>query len=160
METQKTKKYFCRKASYGGHPCGETDPLKFPPGRYSECKECKNRYTRNYAAIKKGEEMDKKISKLDADVTIRAVVEDTILRVPLVNGTSVPEMFKRGEEAYSESFLELKNKLEIVTGHIGVLYRSIKVLQDELDLMKNKKENLKNNSINKEDEKESLDSSN
>jgi hypothetical protein len=160
METQKTKTYFCRKASYGGHPCGETDPIKFPPGRYSECKECKNRYTRNYAAIKKGDEMDKKISKLDSDVTIRAVVEDTILRVPLVNGTSVPEMFKRGEEIHSELYMELKNKLEIAMGHISVLYSSIKVLNGELDLMKKEKENLKNNFTNKEDEKESLDSSN
>jgi hypothetical protein len=47
------KAYFCTKSKDFFTRCGETDPEKFIPGRYSTCKECKKMYDRSAYKVKK-----------------------------------------------------------------------------------------------------------
>lgn len=56
------KVYFCRQRN-NGTECGETDPSKFPEGRYSACKECRKRFIREYnKGVKEDAKLDRKIA--------------------------------------------------------------------------------------------------
>jgi hypothetical protein len=51
MPRQRT--YLCTKSEDFFTRCGETNPEKFVPGRYSTCKECKKSYDRAVYKVKK-----------------------------------------------------------------------------------------------------------
>jgi len=134
-----SKVYFCTKLTFGGFQCGETDPEKFPKGRYSECKECKNRYSRDYFHNRRNEEINNKVEKIDPKQEIRTVVENTILQSPLIKGISVEKSITRLEENVSEILVSFSEKIDILNAHIKVILQENQLIRKELEFIKNKR---------------------
>ncbi len=100
-----TKIHYCKKILENGTVCGEMDASKFESGRYSACKSCRNIST--IACIKSKKEGIKveKIKKIDPDVNLRWLIEDTIKNIPLLDGTrTIKDSILSLEEESSNMF--------------------------------------------------------
>jgi hypothetical protein len=76
-----TKKYFCEKMVDLG-PCGEANPEKFAPGRYSKCKKCRNlelkQYQQQLKEMSLRENMEERTEELKDGKKIQLLVESII----------------------------------------------------------------------------------
>jgi hypothetical protein len=133
-----SRTYLCTKLSFGGFQCGETDPEKFPKGRFSECKECKNRYIREYSNNKRHEGINNVVEKIDPKKELRLVIENTISNEPLFKGFSIVKAIERGEETVSDLSLNISEKIDMLNRNIKLLFHENELLRNELNFLKEK----------------------
>jgi hypothetical protein len=138
----KTKVYFCTKTK-NFKVCGETDPSKFVDGRYSTCKECRNKYVRDYNKEKKLNEAEEKNKEIDPSANIRYLIIDTIRHAPIMDGHSVEEKIRGNEDDISEVLCTNsdnldKFKIEIYK-EFNKLHEKIRDLEQEILKIKESK---------------------
>ena len=122
-------KGYCCKQSIKGELCGETDPVKFSPGRYTACKACRNRASKQLISDKKVKEKDNIAKNLDPDENIRYLIEDTIKRVRLINDN---------KETIEEAISSVDKMNSCNTDVIGDLLEKIRYIERRLERLENK----------------------
>ena len=137
--------YFCKNIKDGFDVCGEANPSSFTEGRYSMCKKCRTSKQKIQTDSKKESKLEEKINTLDPMKNIRRVIEDTIIRQPLVEGMTFSEKFSDIETRISESieiscdykynFDSMFNKME---KYIKTLENKIDNLELEIKSIKQK----------------------
>jgi len=106
-----SKVYFCKKFLPEGIQCGETNPDLFPKGRYSECKECKNRYTREYfKSLKPSETTSSRSQMIHTEIT---------------NSNDNLNIIK-----------DLYSKIDLLFIQIETLHKENKMFHDEIERLK------------------------
>jgi hypothetical protein len=91
-----SKVYFCTKTE-NFKVCGETNPQNFIEGRYSTCKNCKNKYVRELNKEKKAAKNEEVRNTIDPSTNIRYLIMDCISNYPLLDGKSVEYKIKSCE---------------------------------------------------------------
>ncbi len=124
-------KGYCCKRIVNGELCGETDPGKFSPGRYTACKACRNMASKQTISDKKVKVRDDIAQNLDPDENIRYLIEDTIKRVRLINGNknTVEEAINTVDEMNScntEIIGELQDKIRYLEQRLERLEKQVK----------------------------------
>lgn len=130
------KTYFCKQI-VNGDVCGENNAENFPPGRYSSCRECRNRIARANLSSKKDKENDTKVNNIDPDQNIRYLIEDTILRSPFIGGQTIVSVIKDINGMNSdntESIGELREFNREIKDLIGQLKNASKLINKIHDL--------------------------
>lgn len=125
------KTYYCNKLIDGSVVCGETNPENFTEGRYNTCRTCRLQMMSSYNKNRREEIREKKIRELDPSQDIRFVVEDTIKRIPLLDGKTISDKITNLEEDIGEVSIqsfEYNERLE----------KLIFNLQKQIDELKNK----------------------
>ena len=126
-----SKTYYCTKMIDNSTICGERNIENFKPGRYNTCKSCRLKIMADYNKNKRDELREKKIQEIDPETNIRFVVEDTIKRVPLIEGKTIEENLNSLDEEIGEMSIkncEYKERIE------KLIYN----LQKQIDELKNK----------------------
>jgi hypothetical protein len=116
-----SKEYFCNRIKEN-KICGETNPGKFPKGRYSACKECRNTYVRNYnkqlceeEKIVKKMELTNKISENRGDLgkNIHDLIVHILETYPLRNiGIALPVKIDDLEIKLIQDYTRNKDRIE------------------------------------------------
>jgi len=134
-----SKQYFCKRILEAGYVCGEKDIKKFEPGRYTVCKACRLKYMSDYNKNRRNIALNERMDELDPDKKIRAVVEDTIVRIPLLDGKTIQQRMDDNEEEISNviefnyvSDLNLREFIEKTNKTILVLQKRIEDLEIKL----------------------------
>lgn len=125
------KVYFCRQ-EINSEICGETNPENFEVGRYSSCRKCRAKYHERKRKTKKEEVIETSVEILDPLKNIRYVIEDTVRRIPLLEGQTIPDKILNIDADISELVIansELKEKM-------NELFDYIKKLELEIQLLK------------------------
>jgi hypothetical protein len=141
------KVYFCTKIKNFA-TCGETNPDNFPPGRYSTCKECRNKYVREYNKDKKDEVDEEKSKQIESHHNIRYLIIDTICNTPIISGKSIENKIRDNDDDISQVLETCGNGLENFKKQVyiefGAMMKRISDLEKEIQILKTK-ESLKNN---------------
>lgn len=139
------KVYFCKNIKENFEICGETDPQHFSPGRYSMCRRCRTNKQKIQIDMKKEIITEEKIDTLDPAKNIRRVVEDTIIRQPLVDGMTFTEKFADMETRIADSIeisCDYKYKNDVLFNkmetYIKFLENRIETLENEMKTIKQK----------------------
>lgn len=148
-----TKIYLCKQLTLGRIQCGETDPSKFATGRYSQCKNCKNKYVRehlkNQREAKKLEELNKKVQNFSSERTISSTASDSlnlqelvkniIKLCPLIESNTIYNSFKELELEISELNESFFDKIESIHQRFDVMNRQINSLFEKIQDLESKK---------------------
>jgi cellulose biosynthesis protein BcsQ len=129
------KQHFCKTIS-DTVICGERDPEKFEPGRYSICKKCRTKATNN--VVKKRRELEKevKLKEIKSNISISDIAKDTFLKIPVRNGETIEENF--------DSVIRSINQLqEDRTGDINLMNMNISLFQKKQNEFQKEHEDLK-----------------
>ena len=139
------KVYFCKNMKENFELCGETDPQLFSSGRYTMCRKCRTNKQKVQNDAKKESVTEQKIDTLDPAKNIRRVIEDTIIRQPLVEGMTFTEKFTDMETRIADSIeisCEYKYKNDVLftkmESYIKLLENRIENLENELKTIKQK----------------------
>lgn len=100
------KAYLCRQFR-DGNMCGETDPAQFSPGRYSACKYCRNNIAKRTMVDKKVKNLNENVDHMDPDQNIRFLIEDTILRIPILEKRSVKGAIDNIDQTNSDNMIAI-----------------------------------------------------
>lgn len=134
------KVYFCKKEN-NFEICGETDPKNFEVGRYSTCKVCRSKSKKEKRQNEKSKDYEEKTSSIDPSKNIRYVVEDTILRIPLLEGETIHEKIRNTEEDISELAMKNHNLNSKMDANYSYLLLYIQKLEAEIQLLKKNNSN-------------------
>jgi hypothetical protein len=139
------KVYFCKNMKENFEICGETDPQLFSSGRYTMCRKCRTNKQKVQNDAKKESVTEQKIDTLDPTKNIRRVIEDTIIRQPLVEGMTFTEKFTDMETRIADSIeisCEYKYKNDVLfnkmESYIKLLENRIENLENEIKTIKQK----------------------
>ena len=132
---QMSKIYFCKQEKTFGI-CGENDPKNFEIGRYTTCRSCRTRLQKEKRKYGKEKECEEKTTTIDPTKNIRYVVEDTILRVPLLEGESIQEKIRNSEEDISDLSVKIHNTNLKIDTNYSYLLMYIHKLEAEIQLLK------------------------
>lgn len=139
------KVYFCKNMKENFEVCGETDPQLFSTGRYSMCRKCRSTKQKIQSDAKKENVLEEKGNTIDPSKNIRWLIEDTIIRQPIVEGMTLSEKFKDMETRVSDSIeiscdYQYKNDLMFrkLENYIKSLENKIENLELELKIIKSK----------------------
>jgi hypothetical protein len=130
-----SKVYFC-KQECNFQVCGETDPKNFESGRYSTCKSCRSKVKKEKRQVEKNKDSEEKMSAIDPSKNIRYIVEDTILRIPLLEGETIHEKIRNTEEDISELAVKNHNINTKIDMNYSYLLMYIQKLEAEIQLLK------------------------
>jgi hypothetical protein len=129
------KEYFCTKLTDMGLPCGERDETKFIEGRYSTCRSCRLKFMSEYNKTKTNKGKEQKNKQIDPDCNIRYLIEDTIIRVPLISNQTIVERMEDTEHDVSRILLlhheyvdKSELKMEKLEKQIKTMSNYIKIL--------------------------------
>ena len=135
----KTKVYYCNK-SENFKVCGETNPENFPVGRYSTCKNCRNKSVREFNKEKKMEYNEEKNKVIDPSANIRYLIVDTIRNAPIIDGQSIEAKIKNNEYDISEVLCcnsdKIENAMKQIYLEFGKMSEKIKELEKEISDLK------------------------
>jgi hypothetical protein len=127
------KVYFCRQFR-DGDACGETDPAQFSPGRYTACKFCRNNIARKAMADKKIKNKDENANHLDPDQNIRYLIEDTILRMPILEKRTVKDAIDDIDQTNSDNMIAISE----LNDTLKELVERVKRIESRLITLENK----------------------
>jgi hypothetical protein len=134
------KVYFC-KQEHNFQICGDTDPKNFEIGRYSACKACRSKVKKEKRQVEKNKDSEEKTTSIDPSKNIRYVVEDTILRTPLLEGETILEKIRNTEEDISELAVKNHNLVSKIDTTYSYLLMYIQKLEAEIQLLKKNNSN-------------------
>jgi hypothetical protein len=144
-----SKEYYCNQR-IGKEVCGESDPSKFQKGRYSSCKECRNKYIRNYnkqlreeEKIVKKMEITDKITENKGDLgnNVHNLIVHILETYPLRNiGIALPIKLEDIKTDMIKDYTYLKGKNEESETK---LQKQINTLKQENTMLKNELQDLK-----------------
>jgi hypothetical protein len=150
-----SKSYYCKEIKEK-EICGETDPDKFPKGRYSTCKECRNFFVRDYnRKLKTEEKIVKKMEITDKISENRGElgknIHDLIVHIletyPLNGiGIALPVKIEDIETVAIQDYTRNKDRIEDIEKD---LIKEIKHLKQENTNLKHELFELKKVLINK-----------
>lgn len=131
------KKYFC-KTMEDFEICGETRPESFEPGRFSICRKC--RVKRNKLSKDKKFDLviEERNNKIDPSSDIRYLIEDIILRYPLLHGKTILERFEDDEQETTNLLLSTHSKFELIQQENNILKQKIEYLEKYIKLIEPK----------------------
>lgn len=139
------KVYFCKNMKDNFELCGETDPQLFSNGRYSMCRKCRTAKQKIQSDIKKESKIEEKSNTIDPAKNIRWLIEDTVIRQPIIEGMTFSEKFKDMETRVSDSIeisceYQYKNDLILkkMENYIKLLENKIDNLELEIKIIKSK----------------------
>jgi hypothetical protein len=130
-----TKKYFCKYVS-DYEICGETSPINFEAGRYTICKKCRNKKNRENKEKKITSMIEEKNNKIDPSCNLRHLIEDTILKIPIIHGYNIVEKFEEDDIETSNITTKMHSNFDILFKRIDCLEKYIKLLELKIDSMK------------------------
>ena len=138
----KPKVYYCTKTK-DFQVCGETNPENFVQGRYSTCKECRNKYVRDYNNETKINEAEEKNKEIDPSANIRTLIIDTLRKSPIIDGYSVEDKIRGNDDDISEVLYTSSKNLdkfkEEMYLEMSKLIKRIHDLENELSNLKSEK---------------------
>lgn len=141
------KVYFCTKIK-NFTTCGETNPENFPSGRYSTCKDCRNKYVRDYNKDKKDETNEEKSKQIESKNNIRYLIMDTIYNTPIINNKSIENKIRDIDDDISQVLETCSTDLEKFKKQVyiefGSMMKRMSDLEKEVENLKTK-DSLKNN---------------
>jgi hypothetical protein len=133
------KDYFCIR-TIDFKICGEKNPEKFSKGRFSTCKECRNRDVKERYKEHKLDEEEEKYRKIDPSADIRYMIVDTIKNTPIIDGKSVEDKIKGNEDDITDVLVKGSKDLENFSEEI---YKIISGLRSEIHNLKKEIADLK-----------------
>jgi len=134
------KVYFCKQMK-DSEMCGESDPKNFENGRYSTCRSCRSKSQRDKKAVEKDNTSENKTNSLDPSRSIRYIIEDTILRVPLLEGETILKKIRNCEEDISDLAVKQHNLISRMETNQSYLLMYIQKLEAEIQLFKKNNSN-------------------
>jgi hypothetical protein len=129
------KTYFC-KTIHDYEMCGETNPINFEPGRYSACRSCRNKKNKENKEKNFSILTEERNNKIDPSSNLRHLIEDTILRIPIMDGYNIIEKFRTDNEEVSNIVLMSKKNLEDINKRLEYLEKYTKLLELKIDTTK------------------------
>jgi hypothetical protein len=129
------KTYFCKVVN-NFEICGETDPKVFEQGRYSTCRNCRNKKNKEIKEKNLSSQIEEKNNKIDPSCNLRYLIEDTILKVPIIDGYNISEKFKTDNEETSNILLLMQTTFTNMEKRIEYLEKYINLLELKIDTLK------------------------
>jgi hypothetical protein len=121
------KVFYCRQVK-NGEQCGETNVENFSPGRYSACKACRSNLTSRLVSDKKVKDKNDRANYIDPDQNIRSLIEDTIKRIPFIEGRTIYDKIRDIDEMNTENV----NSIGITNDNVSILIHRNKILEEKL----------------------------
>ncbi len=155
---KKEREYLCTQKINSKDICGKKDPTDFPKGRYSKCKDCRNKYVREFN--KRVQEEEKNIKQMSIVEKINSSkgdlgknVHDMIIHIletyPLNNiGIALPIKIDDIETNAVQDYMRHKYRIDDLEEELTKIKNKVKILESENQDLRRNLEKIKNNTIN------------